>query len=127
MLKRCGLMGVQSKPRKATLGFLLSIVAGVFILLNGLVWFLIGNFIWMLSEEFMIPIFALPLFLLGVLSILFAIAVFLGALVIYWFRKASLGGKIVLVFSILSTSVGGGFLLGMALGVAGGAYSIRNK
>ncbi|MBX5326507.1 MAG: hypothetical protein ACQXXH_05290 [Candidatus Bathyarchaeia archaeon] len=120
-------MGIQSKPRKATLGFLLSIVAGVFILLNGLVWFLIGNFIWMLSEETMVPIFALPLFLLGVLSILFAIAVFLGALVIYWFRKVSLGGKIVLVFSILSTSVGGGFLLGMALGVAGGAYSIRNK
>jgi len=127
MLKWCGPMVVEPKPRKATLGFLLAIVAGVFVLLNGLVWFLVSSFIGMIYDEVSLITLALPFFLLGLASILFAIAIFLGAFVIYWLRKAFLGGVIVLVFSVLSILVGGGFLLGFLLGVVGGAYTVWNK
>jgi hypothetical protein len=127
MLKWCGPMGVESKPRKATLGFLLAIIAGVFVLLNGLVWFTVSSFVGMIYDEMSLIVLALPFLLLGVASILFAIAIFLGAFVIYWLRKAFLGGVIVLVFSVLSILVFGGFLLGALLGIVGGAFSIWNK
>jgi hypothetical protein len=50
-----------------------------------------------------------------------------GAVLIYMPGKEVVGGIIVLIFSLLSIIVGGGFYLGLVLGIIGGILGILKK
>lgn len=60
-------------------------------------------------------------------GIIFAILVIIGAILIYMPGRETIGGIIVLGFSILSIFVGGGFIIGMILDIIGGALGLMKK
>ncbi len=93
---------------KPTAAFVLSLLAGIFILLGGAVLAAIGA---------------------AISAFLFGIIVLVGAIMLYTHPEQHVTwGVIVLVFSILSifTSLGG-FLVGLVLGIVGGALGIAWK
>lgn len=105
-------------------GFALSILAGVLLIINAAVWFTMGGII-----QTFVP-FALPVLafmVLGVIAIVFAIVLFLGAFLIYWFRKEALGGIIVLIAAIFSLGVGGGFVFGTLCGILAGMLTLLRR
>jgi hypothetical protein len=63
----------------------------------------------------------------GVFAVIFAIVILVGALFIYSPGKETLGGIIVLVFAALSIIAGGGWLVGLILGIAGGILGLLKK
>jgi len=65
--------------------------------------------------------------MMGVISLIFGIIVLIGAFLIYMPGKEVIGGILVLIFSILSIFVGGGFLIGLILGIIGGALGLAKK
>lgn len=105
---------------KPTAAFALSLVAGIFILLNGLI------------IAFMGAIFAVIFPALGaaiaLFGLIFGIIVILGAGLMYSKPSAvKTGAIIVLIFSILSIVIGGGFVMGFILGIVGGALGLAWK
>jgi len=116
----------SSNVKKISLCFVLSLVASFFVLLNGIVWFLLGGF-WTIMYEGMVFVFGLVFWILGVITIVCAVAIFAGAVVIYLYETRTIGGKIVLVFSVLSMGTGGGLFIGFVLGVLGGYFNITKK
>jgi hypothetical protein len=110
------------EPRNLTLGFALAIVAALFILINGAVWLMVSSIFLML-----LPISGFPFVILGAIGVVFAVAVFIGAILVYVFRKEFVGGLIVLIFSILSMGIGGGFFIGFALGVLGAFFILKKE
>jgi len=77
--------------------------------------------------EGMVFVFGLVFWILGVITIVCAVAIFAGAVVIYLYETRTIGGKIVLVFSVLSMGTGGGLFIGFVLGVLGGYFNITKK
>lgn len=128
-------MQSSSEAKKITSGFILSVVAGILVLINGILWFVVLHVPIAVPEEAAISeqmisttmIFSLLFIILGSIGVLFAIAILIGALFIYMYGNKPTGGKIVLVFSILSIATGGGILIGMIIGIVGGAYGIKKK
>lgn len=127
---------MQTQPaqvKKATAGFIISLIAGILILINGLAWFALRSFV----SSFM-PI-GVPgvgdvaaaaeatLALLGAIGVIFGIIVLVGAILIYMPGKEVVGGILVLIFSILSIVSFGGFIIGLILGIIGGALGIAKK
>jgi len=106
----------ESYPSTA---FVLSLIAGIFILLNGLLISAIGA-----SVAAILPIAGVALVAIG---IVFGILVLLGALMMRDPNKVKSGATIVLVFSILSIFIGGGFFIGFILGIIGGALGLSWK
>lgn len=104
-----------------TAGFALSVVAGMLLLINAAVWFTMGSLLQMFFG------FSLPFIVLGVMAIAFAIILFIGAFVIYLFRKELLGGRIILVTAIFSMGVGGGFVLGSLCGILAGILTLLKR
>lgn len=115
-------MRKRFEPRNATVGFALALVAAIFVLINGVVWFMVSSIFLTL-----LPIAGFPFVILGVVGIAFAAAIFVGAILIYVFKKEHIGGIIVLIFSILSVGVGGGFFIGFALGVLGAFFILTKR
>jgi len=74
-----------------------------------------------------LPIAGAAFAVYGAIGLLFAIIVIVGAILIYRPGKEILGGILVLVFSILSIIIGGGFFIGLILGIVGGALGIAKK
>lgn len=110
-------MGDESKP---TAAFVLSLMAGIFILLNGLYLVVIG------------AIFAFVFLAIGfaiaIIGLIFGILVLLGAIMMYSKpRQTKAWSAIVLVFSIISIVIGGGFIIGFILGIVGGAIGLSWK
>lgn len=105
-------------------GFALSIVAGLLLIINAAMWFSMGGII-QTFIPFSLPILAFVV--LGVMAIIFAVVLFIGAAVIYLFRKESLGGLIVLITAIFSIGVGGGFVLGSLSGILAGILVLLRK
>jgi hypothetical protein len=58
---------------------------------------------------------------------MFAIIIFIGAYLIYMPGRETLGGILVLIFSIVSFIGGGGFFIGAILGIVGGALGLAKK
>lgn len=105
---------VEDRP---TAGFVLSLVAGIFILLNGIVFAVLGAFIAIFFEDVG--------FILMALGLIFGIIVLLGAFMMYARPdQHTIWGTIVLVFSLTSIVIGGGFILGLILGLIGGILAI---
>jgi hypothetical protein len=63
----------------------------------------------------------------GSIAIVFAILLIIGAVLIFTPGRETIGGIIVLIFSVLSIIAGGGWLLGFALGIAGGTLGLLKK
>ena len=124
--------------KKATAGFIISLFAGILILINALVWFALSSVISSFSSfsSFIPAIPGVPgvaeaaaatISLLGAVGLVFAIIVILGAIMIYMPGREIVGGILVLICSIISIVIGGGFILGLILGIIGGALGIAKK
>lgn len=114
--------GSAAAPAKrATAGFALSLVAGILIILDGIVLLAASSIVSSLN------IAGLALGVLGGIAIIFAIIVFIGAWLIYTPGREMIGGILVLIFSIISIITGGGFFIGLILGIIGGALGLAKK
>lgn len=114
-------MGGIHMAEKPTAAFVLSLLGGIFILLGGVVIAAIGAAIFAF-----LPAVGL---VIGVIGLALGILVIVGAIMLYIHPEQHVTwGVIVLVFSILSifTSLGG-FLVGLILGIIGGALGIGWK
>jgi hypothetical protein len=124
----------STSPKRATIGFALSLVAGIFILLNGLAFIALQSLLNSIIDFIPMPVqipgigIAEAVFAtIGAIGVVFAIIVLVGAFLIYMPGKEMIGGIIVLIFSILSIVAMGGFFIGMILGIIGGALGIAKK
>ena len=119
----------SASPKRATIGFVISLVAALIILAQGIVRIFRGEAIAFLgSDELRRRVLAgLALEAVGVIAIAFAILILLGAFLIYSPGKETVGGIIALVFAALSMITGGGWLIGLILGIAGGILGLLKK
>ena len=118
----------SAKAERATVGFVLSLIAGLLVLVHGIVWVIRGEMNILGIDEIRRRILVgLILEHVGVVTIVFAVLILLGAVLIYLPGKETIGGVIVLVFSILSILTGGGFLAGFILGIVGGVLALIKK
>lgn len=117
-----------SMPKKATLGFALSLVGGILILLRGIVRIVAGDIITFVGSDEVRHRFlaGLTLNIIGGIAVLFGIVIIFGAYLIYS-RMDATGGTIVLIFSLVSILAGSGWLVGLILGVIGGILAILKK
>ena len=123
------MIGEEGRERRATAGFIISLIASILILINAV---LVSAFIGMMKSTFAwapsLPV--LPNILLSIYStagILFGILVLVGSVLIYMPGKEVAGGILVIIFSLFSIIIGGGFLIGLILGIIGGALGIAKK
>jgi hypothetical protein len=115
--------------RKATAGFVVSLIAAVIILVQGIIRILRGEVMAFLgSEDLRQRVFSgIRLEVVGVIAIIFAIIIIFGAYLIYSPGKEVAGGAIVLIFSALSIITGGGWLIGLIIGIVGGILGLLKK
>ncbi len=112
--------------KKAVAGFIISLIAGVLILINAIMVFAMMSFIFGMAGSIM-PGLGLAVELMGAMGLIFSIIVIVGAIMIYSPGREVAGGILVLIFSILSIIIGGGFFIGLILGIIGGALGIAKK
>ncbi len=115
-------MRTKREAKNAWLGFVLGIVAGIFVLVNGVFWLMLNGLI-----SILLPIPVFPFLVLGIIGVLFAAAIFVGAALVYLFKKEYFGGLLILIVSILSMGIGGGFFAGFILGVVGAYFLITKR
>jgi len=109
----------------SNVGLILSLVAGVLILIGGIIWFIDPNFYSHLSPALGGFNLGVATYILGGLAILFAIVVFIGSYYVYLpGGYEMIGGTVVALFSIISIATGGGFIIGAILGLIGGVLGI---
>ena len=112
--------------KKATAGFIVSLIAGILILINALVFFALADFIESLGD--VLPFIVEGIFTtLGAIGAILAILVIIGAFLIYMPEKETIGGILVIIFSILSIVIGGGFFIGLILGIIGGILGLTKR
>lgn len=110
--------------KRATIGFALSLVAALIILAQGIVRIFRGEVVTFLGRRILA---GLALQVVGVIAIIFGILILIGAFLIYSLGKETFGGIIVLVFATLSIITGGGWFVGLILGIAGGILGLLKK
>ena len=113
------------KQEKATIGFIISLIGSILILVQGLLLIVSSFFIWHILENIMRNI----KFLSGMVTILglITLIIIFGAVLIYKPGNETVGSILVLVFSIVSFFVGGGFIVGTVLGIIGGILGLLKK
>ena len=114
---------VEERP---TAGFVISLIAGILILINGLSVSTLGAFGITL---FGIMPFGITLALgtiVMALAPVFGILVIVGALLMHR-GSTEAGGVLVIVFGLLSIVIGGGFIIGIVLAIVGGALALAGK
>jgi hypothetical protein len=119
----------STETKRAVIGFIISLLAGLLILIQGIVRLVRAE--WALDFGFgEIPrrLFG-ETFLTtrGIFAVVFGIVVLVGAFLMYRPGKEMAGGIIVLVFSAVSIIAGGGFLVGFVLGVVCGVLGLVKK
>src|SRR6184192_3649584 len=108
---------------KPTAAFVLSLIGGIFILLGAIVVMalasVIGSLMLIGGGD---PNLA---YLYGAVGLIFAILVLVGA-VMLWMKPQQhvAAGVIILLFSLFSIISGGGFIIGLILGIVGGILGI---
>jgi hypothetical protein len=124
-------MNEASVPRdKPTKAFALSLIAGILILINAVLLGVVAK--WFIGIMPTLPgssgndsTFLIDLATVG---LIFGVIVLLGALMLY--RKPinkKVWGTMIIVFSIPSVIMGGGFIIGFILGIIGGKLSLSAK
>jgi len=123
----------MSQNEKPTAAFVLSLIAGIFILINGVLLGALIGLVGLIGGATGVYPFAalIPLALLSVfmaVGVIFGVLVLLGAFMVYRNpAQKTAWGVIILVFSILSIAIGGGFIIGFILGIIGGALTLAWK
>lgn len=119
----------MSSEEKPTAAFVLSLIAGILILINGAVVGAVRSFI---GPH--IPGMGERALVTGILSTVMVVGIVLGLIVIVaavmLYRnpaQKTMWGVIVLVLSIISIFIGGGFIIGLILGIIGGALALAWK
>lgn len=107
-------------PERPTAAFVLSLIAAIFILLNGLVVVALGALLFAFFPGLGM--------VLAAVGMIFGIIVLIGAIMLYARpEQHTAWGVVVLLFSIFSLVIGGGFVLGFILGLVGGILGIVFK
>jgi len=117
-----------SLSKRATIGFVLSLVGGLLILLRGIVRIVAGDVITFVGSDEVRHRFlaGLALNIIGGIAVVFGILIIIGAYLIYN-RMETAGGIIVIMFSVLSIFVGSGWLIGLILGLIGAVLAFFKK
>ncbi|MGD0803714.1 MAG: hypothetical protein ABSA11_06540 [Candidatus Bathyarchaeia archaeon] len=120
---------MPTAPKKATIGFVLSLVGAVFILVQGVVRIFRGEALTFLgSDTIRLRVLSgLRVEAVGAIAMVFAIIILVGAYFIYHVGTETAGGIIVLIFAALSIITGGGWLIGFILGIIGGIMGLLKK
>lgn len=115
--------------KRAIISFVLSLVAALIILAQGIVRIFRGEAISFLGSEGLLQRFfsGIRLQVVGTIAIIFAIVILVGAYFIYHSGTETVGGIIVLIFAALSIITGGGWLVGFILGIVGGILGLLKK
>jgi hypothetical protein len=117
-----------SKPKRATIGFAFSLAGALVILAQGLVRIVRGEITFLGSDEIRRRILAgLALGTVGVIAVVFAVLIIIGAYFIFNPGTEVVGGIIVLIFSAFSIIAGGGWLIGLIFGIIGGILALLKK
>jgi hypothetical protein len=112
--------------KRATAGFIISLIAGILILINAIAFFALADLVESLGG--LLPFFVEGIFqTLGAIGAIIALVVIVGGFLIYMPGKETVGGILVIVCSILSIVIGGGFFIGLILGILGGALGLAKK
>jgi hypothetical protein len=64
---------------------------------------------------------------LAAIGAILAIIVIIGAILIYIPGKETIGGILVIIVSLISIVIGGGFIIGLILGIIGGILGLYKK
>jgi len=106
--------------------YILSLIAGILIILQGIVMLALPSFLTMIPGLDFLGFLQTMMMIFGAWGIVLGIVLVYGG---YMFSKGKKnGGMIVLIFSIISFLVGpNGFVIGSVLGIIGGILAIRTK
>jgi hypothetical protein len=119
------LVQAQLDQKMVKTGFILSTVSGVLIILQGSLHIVRAQ--WGLElglgELRRHSLMGIDLKLLGTASIILGLMVIIGAYLIHTQGRVKEGAITVIAFSALTIVVGGGYLIGVVLGVVGGALA----
>jgi hypothetical protein len=113
---------------RATAGFIVSLIGGIIDLIVAVILIGVASIVAGLEETigFVGAGFALATW--GIIGLILALVVIAGAILIYMPGYEVIGGILVLVFSIVSLFFTlGGLIIGMILGIVGGALGIAKK
>jgi len=101
---------------RPTAAFVLSLIAGVFILLNGITIVMGGSFLDTVLEEGMV---------IGAIGAALGVGVLISAMLLSSDRQRNTTmGAVILILSLASIIIGGGFFIGLLLGAVGGIMAI---
>jgi hypothetical protein len=118
----------QSDQKMVKTGFILSTVSGVLITLQGALHIVRAQ--WGLElglgELRRHSLIGIDLKLLGTASVILGVMVLIGAYLIHTQGRVREGAITVIAFSALTIVVGGGYLIGVILGVVGGALAFSH-
>jgi hypothetical protein len=116
-----------SAPARSTWGFLLSLIAGIMIILNAAA-LLSAPFYTMWSGIFpWIPYFgAFPPWILVAVGVILGIIILLGATLMI-LGYGTIGAVVVFPAAVISLVLGGGFIVGFVLGVVGGILGMLGR
>ncbi len=118
----------NGKEERVPSGYMLSLIGGILIEVP-FVLILAPLFTTLFVEAFLSPFFYVPGVVVTILSyfgLLAGILVLIGSWLIKTGRSKA-GGIIVIIFSLFSIVSGGGFIVGLVLGVVGGMAGIVGK
>ena len=126
-------MATGEVVKRATAGFIVSLIAGILILINALVFFALADLIESMADFIESSGGVLPFPIEGIfatfgaIGAIIAIVVIVGAFLIYMPGKEVIGGILVIICSILSIVIGGGFVIGLIIGIIGGILGLTKK
>ncbi len=116
---------------KPTAAFVLSLLAGIFILIDGIFVTAAATFVFLVPMmDMFIGVIGMVIgMIIGIAELIFGIIVMMGAFMINSSDpgKVKTGGILVLIFSIISIIAGGGFIIGLILGLVGGILALTWK
>lgn len=110
----------ESENQRAIAGFTISLIAGILILANALLLAtVVGSILGMVLPTMSGGLIVIAGVIFGALVIVGAVLLDRGKIVV--------GGLMIVIFSILSIITGGGFLIGLILGIVGGALGLAGR
>lgn len=117
-----------SKTKRATAGFIVSLIGGILVLVQGLIRIVRGEVTFLGADLIRRRILGgLGLGIIGIIAVIFAILIIIGAYLIYNPSTVVAGSLIVIVFSALSIIAGGGFIIGLIVGMIGGIIGLTRN
>jgi len=133
-------MSQERIAEKLLVPFVLSLLAGVFILLGAMVWFWMVNVGFVMMQSMMTSMMGYGPYMSQVaqfsiwsltpfVGLASGIIVMVSAIMLYSRpQDRTLWGVLILVFSVVSiVGAMGGFLVGLILGIIGGAFAISQR